>query len=195
MCGRYFFNSTGKLNTVSPELQEMILSICDGEAKRDVSPGTSAPVITYTNGVYSVENMYWDFKSEKGGLVINARGETVGEKSMFSDSVNRCIIPASGYYEWRRGDRQKFSFSCKGECEIMYIAGLCRYYEDEEHFVVITRPPIEAASKIHNRMPLILSDRRKAAAYLKGCNLSAFISDDIEIDIRAEGDEQLSMVL
>ncbi|MBE5772903.1 MAG: SOS response-associated peptidase [Clostridiales bacterium] len=194
MCGRYFFNGSGKLNTVSPELQEMLLSICDGEDRHDVVPGTSAPVITYTNGVYRVENMYWGFKSEKGGLVINARGETVGEKSMFSDSVNRCIIPASGYYEWRRGDRQKFSFICKEECELMYIAGLSRYYEGEEHFVVITRPPIEAVSKIHNRMPLILSDRRKAAAYLKGGDTSAFISDDIEIDIRAEGDEQLSMV-
>lgn len=47
--------------------------------------------------------MVWGFPAPEGkGLVINARCETVLEKKLFSESVRtrRCLIPASGFYEW-----------------------------------------------------------------------------------------------
>src|SRR5215831_13261058 len=43
---------------------------------------------------------------------INARAETLEEKSSFSESfrLRRCLIPADGFYEWKRSGREKTPF-------------------------------------------------------------------------------------
>ena len=54
-------------------------------------------------GELRLKKMVWGFPAQEGkGLVINARCETVLEKKLFSESVRtrRCLIPASGFYEW-----------------------------------------------------------------------------------------------
>jgi putative SOS response-associated peptidase YedK len=54
-----------------------------------------------------------------GARLINARSETVEEKSAFRDAFKRrrCIIPADGFYEWQRtgGGKQPFFFRMKDE--------------------------------------------------------------------------------
>jgi putative SOS response-associated peptidase YedK len=61
--------------------------------------------------------MKWGYSQNRGGLIINARSETVTEKPMFKESVHtrRCMIPANRYFEWQtlEGRKQSIRFSQK----------------------------------------------------------------------------------
>lgn len=98
-------------------------------------------------------------------LIINARAETLIEKPSFRDSVNhrRCIIPASGYYEWHRpssGPKQPYYFH-NADGSPMCFAGLYTNWhgpngEEIDTFAVVTTPANKAVSAVHHRMPALL---------------------------------------
>ena len=58
----------------------------------------------------------WAKDPKIGNKLINARSETVYEKPSFKESFTqkRCLIPASGFYEWRKegGKKQPYLFCC-----------------------------------------------------------------------------------
>lgn len=82
--------------------------------------------------------------------VINARGETVNELTMFK-YMKPCIIPATGYFEWDK-DKKKYLFT-KPDRSVIYMAGVFR----EDRFVIITTEAYEQFMSIHHRMPYIIS--------------------------------------
>ena len=105
MCGRYQFSSK--------ESREMQKIIRDAERRSrgqfnelnfpmagDVAPTQVAPVLIASGGKVVAEFQRWGIPGWRGGLMINARAETVCEKPMFRRSMaaQRCVIPASGYY-------------------------------------------------------------------------------------------------
>ncbi len=99
-------------------------------------------------------NVDWDNKP-----LINARTETLAEKPTFRPLLqNRCIVPASAYFEWRRdsGSRLKNRIAPADE-SLMAFAGL----HDGERFVVITCTPASEIAHIHNRMPVVLPNSRR----------------------------------
>src|SRR5262249_4399890 len=59
--------------------------------------------------------------------LINARSETVGERPAFADSfrLQRCLIPADGFYEWKRAGKTKqpYRFGMKDE-SLFAFAGI-----------------------------------------------------------------------
>jgi len=96
---------------------------------------------------------------------FNARAESVAEKPMFRDSFKRrrCLIPASGYYEWKNtpDGKQPYYFT-RRDGQVMTIAGLWSDWTDKATgeklmscTMVITEPNASAA-EIHDRMPVIL---------------------------------------
>lgn len=94
---------------------------------------------------------------------INARAETLEQKKMFKNLIGRkqCIIPVSGFYEWKREGRNKRPFLFTTKDEIFSLAGLWDYIPGDDNmgiycFTIITRPADEEVSKLHDRMPLIL---------------------------------------
>ena len=91
----------------------------------------------------------------KGGLMINARAETVCEKPMFRRSMaaQRCVIPATSFYEWDAA-RHKYQFALPGEP--LYLAGLYDNVDGANRFVILTTTPNASMHGIHDRMPLIL---------------------------------------
>ena len=108
--------------------------------------------------------MKWGYAGY-GNRVINARSETAFQKPMFRTSLleRRCLIPASGYYEWKRTDsgaktRQKYAFHRPGQPLLM--AGLWRQEQGEDLpvFVILTREAGPEIADIHDRMPVILPD-------------------------------------
>jgi len=97
--------------------------------------------------------------------VINARIETIQNKPTFHPLLeNRCLIPASAYYEWQKidGGKRKTRLSDQ-KSELLSFAGL---YEDDR-FVILTKPPSADIAHIHNRMPLTLN-AQGAAQWLEG---------------------------
>lgn len=102
----------------------------------------------------------WIKDYEVGNKPINARGETVAKNPMFRAAFksHRCIIPASGFYEWKtvNGVKQPFYISLKSG-EPMAFAGLWETWHDLQTCCVITTSANSLMEPIHDRMPVILS--------------------------------------
>jgi len=129
----------------------------------DIAPVIATSASRRTVGAYP---MRWGFRHPtRGMLVFNTRSETAAEKPLFCTSISdrRCLIPASGYYEWQNADgkKTKFSFS-SGNHEPLYLAGLyLRSSHDKlPFFTILTRDATAELKDIHARMPVILPQDR-----------------------------------
>ena len=120
--------------------------------------------------------MRWGFARFDGkGKVINARSETALEKNMFRapmmtdpglPQTGRCLIPASGYFEWETREKQKIKYKLRPAKEGLFtFAGLYRSEvgQDTPVFVILTAPASGGISFIHDRMPLILAPEQREA--------------------------------
>ena len=119
-----------------------------------VRPTDTAPAITTSNTITSLK---WGLQTGWGSkLIINARAETLLKKAFFNPLVtNRCIIPATSYYEWRKAGKSKIKTEIKlDKKNIFGFAGL----HNNKNFTIITCAPHDSIKHIHNRMPVILND-------------------------------------
>ena len=93
----------------------------------------------------------WD-----GKPLINARAETLEQKKTFRPLLeNRCLIPASAWFEWRRdGNSRLKNRISAADGRLMAFAGLT----DGEHFTIVTCRPLAVIAHIHDRMPVVLGD-------------------------------------
>jgi putative SOS response-associated peptidase YedK len=135
----------------------------------EIRPADIAPVIaTSKRGNKACFPMLWGFNMERHSLLPNARLETAGVKPLFQGAwkSHRCVIPASWYYEWehflrpngKKETGDKYLIQPKGDSRT-WLCGLYRLEEGLPHFVVLTRPPSEEISFIHDRMPLMLREK------------------------------------
>jgi putative SOS response-associated peptidase YedK len=99
--------------------------------------------------------------------MINARAETLTEKPSFREAFKsrRCIIPASGFYEWQKqtkGAKQPFYFYLKDK-DVFGFAGLWESWIDKqtgeelETCTIITTEANNVLKPVHERMPVILN--------------------------------------
>lgn len=101
---------------------------------------------------------------EPPNALINARSETVNEKPSFRHAFkhNRCIIPASGFYEWRKiGSRKTPYYIHMANHDPMAFAGIWDTWRSPEGEVIetcaiLTTRANELVAKLHDRMPVIL---------------------------------------
>ena len=109
---------------------------------------------------------FWAKDESIGNKLINARAETLSEKPSFRESFKsrRCIIPASGFYEWKRqatGAKQPYYFYLKDK-EVFGFAGLWETWIDKqtgeelETCTIITTEANDVLKPVHDRMPVIL---------------------------------------
>jgi putative SOS response-associated peptidase YedK len=107
----------------------------------------------------------WAKDPSTGARLINARSETVAERPAFREAFRRrrCIIPADGFYEWRRagGRKQPHFFRMKDDAPFGF-AGLWDRWEGEDGRVldsctILTTEANEVVRPVHDRMPVILS--------------------------------------
>lgn len=139
----------------------------------NVSPSQLVPVVSLTSeGAAKVSAMRWGLvpyweKSEKPKIApINARSEEAFSKGMFKQGVQRrrCLIPADGFYEWKRLDEKtKFAFDIhlKGG-RPFFMAGIYEQATEirPDTFLVFTTRSNELMAMIHDRMPAILEAER-----------------------------------
>ena len=99
-------------------------------------------------------------------LLINARAETATEKPTFRTLARetRCVLPASGYYEWTKADSEKnphFISSDLQKTLFWSFAGLVRVTEEDgelkQETVILTKPATPQLESIHHRMPVLLA--------------------------------------
>jgi len=107
---------------------------------------------------------FWAKDIKIGSKLINARSETVAEKPAFRAAFRsrRCLIPASGFFEWKRrdGSRQPYFFTLKNG-GVMSFAGLWERWkggdgEVVESCTILTTAANSLMEPLHNRMPVII---------------------------------------
>ncbi|MBE5996451.1 MAG: SOS response-associated peptidase [Lachnospiraceae bacterium] len=171
MCCRYWADESPEIRDIVMEMNRSPLVkrwqkttgiVTSGE----IRPTDVVPVIAPNRrGERAVFPMKWGFSGKS--LLMNARVETAAAKPMFRDAWarNRCIVPASWYFEWehltgRDGKKKtgdKYMIQPKGST-VTWLGGLYRIEDGLPVFVVLTREPGEDIRFIHDRMPLILPD-------------------------------------
>lgn len=94
---------------------------------------------------------------------INARLETVASKPMFADAFKkrRCLVPATGFYEWAKTDHGKQPYHIHREDGAHFaFAGIWSKIQATEGpqvtFAIVTKPALPAIAGIHARMPVML---------------------------------------
>jgi putative SOS response-associated peptidase YedK len=107
---------------------------------------------------------HWAKDQSAGASTINARSETAATKPAFRDPLRyrRCLIPADGFYEWKRTEKSKqpYCFEVNGG-ELFAFAGLWDGWKDAsgnwiKSCSILTTTPNAVTSAIHDRMPVIL---------------------------------------
>jgi putative SOS response-associated peptidase YedK len=118
---------------------------------------------------------FWSKDKKIGYSLINARAEGIDTKPSFREAFEqrRCLIPADGFYEWKKLDaktKQPYAIMPIGE-EPFAFAGLWERWKDPasgeivRSCSIVTGEPNELVAPIHNRMPVIL-DRATRSAWL-----------------------------
>jgi putative SOS response-associated peptidase YedK len=109
----------------------------------------------------------WAKDLKFGARAINARFETLEKAPAFRDAFaeRRCLIPATGFYEWQEsaGGKQPYAFVPEGE-PIFALAGLWERWRDRNaadapwvrSCTIVVGAPNELVAPIHDRMPIIL---------------------------------------
>lgn len=168
MCGRYAFLLPPE---AMAELFRLLNRMTDYPPRYNIAPTQPVVAIAEQEGRRTADLLRWGFvpgwvKDPKDWpLLINARAESMAEKPAFRDALksSRCVVPATGYYEWRKGpdgDRRHY-YITSSETETMAFAGLFSTWagpngEEVDTVCIVTTEPNEEISGIYDRMPAIL---------------------------------------
>lgn len=165
MCGRYEM-------FIKPENREMMRIVEDIESKYgtknnmktgEIFPTNIVPILSCDSSNITPELSIWGFpKFHSKGVIINSRAETAIEKPTFRKSLleRRCVIPSTGFYEWKQdASKQRYRFNLP-ESENLYMAGIWNEFKEERRFVILTTAANNSMVDIHNRMPVVLQKEK-----------------------------------
>lgn len=134
--------------------------------RHNICPTQPVAVVTSDGGMRRLMTMRWGFipswykTPTDGPLIINARSETVAAKPAFREAVRarRCIVPASGFYEWTAGpDKTRLPYYItRTDGAPMALAGLWQLWGDQVTCAVVSTEAGPGMAGIHDREPVIL---------------------------------------
>lgn len=201
MCGRYTLTSPGEVVAEQFDLS----AVPEMLPRYNLAPTQEAAVVRVAapGGPRALDVLRWGLipawakDPAIGNRMINARAESAGEKPAYRDSFRRrrCLVPADGFYEWkrqaasktkqpyliRRSDRRPFAF-----------AGLWSSWRSHEHptpvetFTILTTEPNDLMRPLHDRMPVIL-DHSSYAAWLDPANQDTAALQALLVPAPADG--------
>ncbi len=174
MCGRY---------QLTIDIDQIAL-VFDAEARMahgprfNIPPTSTVPVVRrldadgearrFVDGLAWGLVPHWAREKKIGARMINARAETVADKPAFRSPFKRrrCLVPATGFYEWRREGKAKVPHLIRiRDAEVFAMAGIWSSWTPKdaaddapplETFSVLTCDPEGALGDLHHRMPVIL---------------------------------------
>lgn len=134
----------------------------------NICPTNSVSVVTAQGG-RRLRAMRWGFtpawyKSPfDGPLIINARSDTIATKPAFRDAIRtrRCIIPATGFYEWSAGanaTRLPWYFT-RLDGGPLALAALWQSWGEKDTVAMVTTAAGPQMQGIHDREPVILDPK------------------------------------
>ena len=167
MCGRFAFFVKGQFGYESLQLPEPPrFERYNIAPSQEILAIRTAPEAGRPEWVMLRWGLVPFWSKEPGGKrpLINARAEGIEAKPSFRGPVRhrRCIVPASGFYEWRRqGTGKQPYFVRPAEDEVFALAGIWDHWEGKqgeviESVAIITTSANELMQPIHDRMPVIL---------------------------------------
>ena len=199
MCGRFAFFAKGQFGyeslqlPVPPPFERYNIA-----PSQDILAIRTAPETGRPEWVMLRWGLVPFWSKEPGGKrpLINARAEGIETKPSFRGPVRhrRCIVPASGFYEWRREGSGKQPFFVRPVAdEVFALAGIWDHWEGKqgeviESVAIITTSANELMQPIHDRMPVILGKEdvaawiapttklEKALPMLKPCSLTRMMT-------------------
>jgi putative SOS response-associated peptidase YedK len=136
----------------------------------NICPTQSVHVVTADEGGRRLQAMRWGFLPHwyktptDGPLLINARADTIAEKPAFRAACRerRCLIPASGFYEWTKDEAGKRLpwYIYRADGQPVAFAGVWQDWEREGERLrtcaIVTTDAAPALSHIHHRMPVAI---------------------------------------
>jgi putative SOS response-associated peptidase YedK len=147
------------------------------EPSYNIAPITYQPVVRLAGdtGERELVSMrwglvpFWARDANVSYSTINAKAETLTESQNYSEPIKhrRCLVPADGFFEWKKLDaknKEPFAFSLQ-DGSIIAFAGIWDRWRDEttsqvlETYSIITTEPNELMAPIYPRMPAILALR------------------------------------
>lgn len=171
MCGRYVLgkNIIELLDEINHSIDVRHNLCTNWKSRFNIAPAQMAPVLANGRNGLTLVPMQWGLFSFPGPdgkrkMLINARSETLTEKKSFKPLLekNRCLIPASGFYEWAQGGASKVPmYMSKTDGRLLYFAALWDFDPADSEkkrtvFTVITTQALGELSQIHERMPVLL---------------------------------------
>ncbi len=169
MCGRYTRTYTwSELGA----LYGLTLGTSNLQPRYNICPTTTVDAVIERDAKRELVSMrwglvpsWWKKKAKETPATFNARAETVAEKPMFRSAFKRtrCLIPASGYYEWQTigKEKQPYYFT-RMDGQVLTIAGLWDEWTNPEtgkalmSCTMVITGPNKFVSEVHDRMPVIL---------------------------------------
>ncbi len=172
MCGRFAMQETNEEIIERFEVEE---SLFVSPPRYNIAPSQIVAIIL-DNGTRYMAGLKWGLvpswsKDIKiGNKLINARAETLSEKPSFRNAFKRqrCIIPASGFFEWKKeGDQRIPTYIRLKNQKLFAMAGLWEKWQNSDGsilqtFTIITVSPNRFMESIHNRMPAILKPEEES---------------------------------
>jgi putative SOS response-associated peptidase YedK len=169
MCGRY--SLTTELDRAISHFQaEPLVKLAP---RYNIAPTQPVPVVhqNLDNHRRELTLMHWGLipswsrDPNIGARLINARSETVAEKPSFRNAFRRrrCLLPATGFYEWQQLTKGKQPFNCcREDGGLFALAGLWETWqgpngEEIESCTILTKAADELMQPIHDRMPVVVS--------------------------------------
>lgn len=172
MCGRYglFHDGSEIADLFGAQIAQLESAL--PKPRYNIAPTQEAPILVPGDGEGRV------FLTARWGLIphwvkdpstfkstlVNARAESAHEKPSFRDALksSRCVVPASGFYEWREGEGKEPKrpyLIRRRDGAPLALAGLFAEVEDREpeaSFTILTTRPNALTALVHDRQPVVL---------------------------------------
>ena len=159
MCGRFEIkpNAEGLIKQLEQLKIDLIVEKDEELKSVNIAPTEKITGIRKQQKRYLLSSFQWGIKfSQSSPLILNSRMETIIEKKFWRDSFNsnRCLIPLSAFYEWKKegGKKVPYRIFLKTE-DLFFVPAL--YYSNSAS--LITTTPNEFIKPIHHRMPVIFT--------------------------------------
>jgi len=162
MCGRFTL-------AVEPDVLERRFRVevpADWRPRYNIAPSQDVLIIVSDGGQRRAGFVKWGLIphwSKKVSPLINARAETAAVKPAFRRAFHskRCLIPATGFFEWRKEEDRKQPYLIRlRDGKPFAFAGLWEKWEGPSGTyygcAILTTKPNTLVARIHDRMPVIL---------------------------------------